>query len=230
MIAVLVNFAAVLAGGGIGLLLKKGIPDKLNKGVMTAMALCVLYIGISGTLDCSNALIMVIAMALGAVVGTLIDLDGKLEKFSRFTERKLSKNGEGGIAVGFMTSTLLFCVGAMAIVGSLNAGLEGSYEVLFTKSVIDGVSACMLACTLGAGVLLSAFSVALYQGAIVALSGLLATLLTNEALIGEVGAVGSLMIVALGLNMLGLTKIKVANLLPALIFVPPVYFLLQYIM
>ena len=138
-------------------------------------------------------------------------------------------DGKSTVAEGFMTASLLFCVGAMAIVGSLNAGLNGDNKVLFTKSVLDLISACMLASSLGVGVLFSALIVFGYQGALVLLAGLLQNVLTDAALIAEISCAGSLMIIGLGLNLLGITKLKVADQLPAILFVPLFYALAQYL-
>lgn len=227
MTGVLVNVATVLLGGGIGLLLKKGIPERVSQAVMTAIGLCTVYIGIDGALEGGNTIVLIVSMALGTVAGTLIDIDGKIEKLGTFIEKKASKKESGklNIAQGFMTASLLFCVGAMTIVGSLNAGLNGDNKLLFTKSVLDLISSCMLASTLGIGVLFAALFVLVYQGGLVLLAGLLQNVLTDAALVAEITCAGSVMIIGLGLNILGVTKLKVANYLPALLFVPLIYYL-----
>lgn len=227
MTGVLVNVATVLLGGGIGLLLKKGIPERVSQAVMTAIGLCTVYIGIDGALEGGNTIVLIVSMALGTVAGTLIDIDGKIEKLGTFIEKKASKKESGklNIAQGFMTASLLFCIGAMTIVGSLNAGLNGDNKLLFTKSVLDLISSCMLASTLGIGVLFAALFVLVYQGGLVLLAGLLQNVLTDAALVAEITCAGSVMIIGLGLNILGVTKLKVANYLPALLFVPLIYYL-----
>ncbi len=231
MTGVLVNVATVLLGGGIGLLLKKGIPERVSKAVMTAIGLCTVYIGIDGALEGGNTIVLIVSMALGTVAGTLIDIDGKIEKLGTFIEKKASKkeNGKLNIAQGFMTASLLFCVGAMTIVGSLNAGLNGDNKLLFTKSVLDLISSCMLASTLGIGVLFASLFVLVYQGGLVLLAGLLQNALTDAALVAEITCAGSVMIIGLGLNILGVTKLKVANFLPALLFVPLIYYLAGFL-
>ena len=187
---------------------------------MTGIALCTVYIGISGALKGENTIVLIISMVLGAICGTLLDLDGCLTRLGEFVERKFSKNGsKGSIAQGFITASLLFCVGAMTIVGSLTAGLTGDNEMLFTKSVLDLISASMLSVSLGIGVMFSAAFVLVFQGAIALMAGFLEPILTTAA-INEIICAGSLMILALGMNMLGVTKIKVANYLPALLFAP----------
>ena len=220
MLGVLANTIAVLIGSTVGLLCKKGIPKKISDAIMTGIALCTVYIGISGALKGENTIVLIISMVLGAICGTLLDLDGCLTRLGEFVERKFSKNGsKGSIAQGFITASLLFCVGAMTIVGSLTAGLTGDNEMLFTKSVLDLISASMLSVSLGIGVMFSAAFVLVFQGAIALMAGFLEPILTTAA-INEIICAGSLMILALGMNMLGVTKIKVANYLPALLFAP----------
>ena len=220
MLGVIVNAVGIIFGSLLGLLLKKGIPQKVEKAVMTAIGLCVIIIGLQGALKGENALIMIFAMVLGTIVGTIIDIDKQVNRFGQFIERKVKRPGQqGGIADGFVSGTLLFCVGAMAIVGSLNAGLQGDNEMLFTKALLDTTSSCMMTVSLGIGMALSGVSVFVYQGAIVLLAGLLQPLLTPAA-ITEITCVGSIMIAVIGTNMIGITKIKVANFLPALIFAP----------
>lgn len=230
MTGVLVNTGTVILGSLIGLLLKKGIPEKVSKAVMTAIGLCTLYIGIDGALSGSNTLVLIVSMVFGTIVGTLIDIDAGINKVGLYIENKMKKDGKGSsVAEGFMTGSLLFCIGAMTIVGSLNSGLSGDNTLIYTKSVLDLISSCMLASTLGIGVLFSAIFVFVYQGGLVLLAGLLQNVLTDEALIAEITCAGSVMIVALGLNLIGITKIKVANFLPALLFVPLFFWLLSFL-
>ena len=232
MLGVLVNALAILAGGSVGLLAKKGIPEKITNAIMTAIALCVIYIGVSGMLKGENTLVLIVSMVLGTAVGTLLDLDGRIERLGGRIERRFQRGGKRTpIAEGFVTASLLFCVGAMAILGSFNAGLKQDYELLFTKSLLDGISSCMLSVSLGLGVLFSSVPVFVYQGllallahviaqgAIVLLAQVLAPVLSDAA-IAEITCCGSVMILAIGLNMLHLTKIKTADLLPAVLFAP----------
>lgn len=219
MFGVLVNTLAVVVGSIFGMLLKKGIPERISKVLMQGIALCTLYIGWSGTLKGKNTLVLIISMVVGIVIGELIDLDCKLNKFSVWLERKFKKDNKISIAEGFITASLLFCIGAMTIVGSLQAGLTGNNEMLFTKSVLDLISSFIFASTLGVGVLLSAGFVFVFQGSIVLLAQYIAPIL-NEVAIGEMTCLGSLIIFALGLNILGITKIKITNFLPAIFIVP----------
>lgn len=229
MLGVIVNTLTVILGTILGILFRKFLPQKLGDAVMKGIALCVLYIGISGMLEGTNPIITILSIACGAIIGTLIDLDKWFNRFADFLQNKLIKKKESGgstIAEAFVSSSLLFCVGAMTIVGSLDAGLRGDNSTLYAKAVLDGISSVFFASSLGFGVLLSALTVLVYQGAIVLLAGVLQTVLTNEFIIAEMTCVGSLLIIALGLNMLGITKLKVMNYLPAIFF--PILFCLFF--
>lgn len=215
---VIVNTITVLIGSGVGLLLKKGIPEKLNKAVMTAIGLCTIAIGVTGIIKGQNQLVMILSMVFGTIVGTLIDIDKRLESLGDKLAKK-SKAQENTFSQGFVTASLLFCVGAMTIVGSMNAGISGDNQMLYTKSVLDLISSSMLAASLGFGVMCASAFVLVFQGALVALSMMLGSFLSDFA-VAELICAGSVMITALGLNLIGVTKIKVANLLPGLIFVP----------
>ena len=228
MIGVFVNVATILLGSTVGLLFRKGIPERISRAMMLAIGLCTLYIGVDGALEGSNTIVLILSMVFGTLIGTLLDLDDKINRVGQFIERKMKKEGEKtSIAEGFMTASLLFCVGAMTIVGSLNAGLTGDNTLIFTKSILDLISSCLLASTLGIGVMFAAVFVLLVQGGLVLLAGLLQNVLTDQALIAEITCAGSVMIIGLGLNILGITKLKVANFLPALLLVPLFYRLIQ---
>lgn len=215
-----VNFFTVILGSLIGLLLKKGIPEKIKNALMTGMALCVLLIGIDGILNEKNKiLVIIISMAIGAVIGELIDLDKLVNMLGTKIEKSLDKKGGNSkIAEGFVSATLLFCVGAMTIVGSLESGISGDNMTIYSKAVIDCVAAITLASTLGVGVMLSSASVLIIQGGITLLAIYIEPFLSAD-IITQMSSVGSLLIVALALNMLGVTKIKVMNFVPS-IFMP----------
>ncbi|GAB1477427.1 DUF554 domain-containing protein [Bacillota bacterium] len=221
MIGVLVNTATVIIGSLIGLVFNKGIPAKYTDAIMTGIGLCTIYIGISGTLKGENTLILIISIVIGAAMGTGLNIDGGITFIGDYIEKRMKKKGDNSpsIAQGFITASLLFCVGAMTIVGSLNAGLSGDNEMLFTKSVLDLISSAVLSASLGIGVLFAAAFVLVFQGSIVLLAQFLQPVMTDPA-IAEMTCAGSLMILALGLNLIGITKIKVANYLPALIVAP----------
>jgi uncharacterized protein len=220
MLGTIANVTAIIIGSLFGFLLRGGISDRFNDTIMKGLALCVIIIGISGAIKSDNILLLILSVAIGAVIGEAIDLDGRLQKFGDEIEAKFKGRG-GKVSQGFVTSSLLFCVGAMSIVGSLESGLTGNYKILFAKSILDGVVSIVLASSLGIGVLLSAFSVLIYQGTITFASSLLKDVLV-EAVRINMTAAGSLLIVGIGLNMLGTAKIKVANLLPA-VLIPILY-------
>lgn len=220
MIGVFVNTAAVIIGSIIGLVFRKGIPQKLSDAVMIGIGLCTLYIGISGSLVGQNTIAAILAMVLGAITGTLLDIDGKLNSLGEWVGNKTkSSSGAAAVAQGFVTASLLFCIGAMTITGSLTAGLTGDNSTIFTKSLLDLISSIMLSASLGIGVMCSAVFVFTFQGTIVMLSGYIEPLLAGDAK-NELICVGSLLIIALGLNLIGVSKIKTANYLPAIFFAP----------
>jgi hypothetical protein len=233
----IVNALAVLAGSAVGLgltwlagrfsgLLPAGsakLGERLQTIIMQGVALCVLYLGISGSLQNGNSLITILSMVVGAIIGELLDLDKRMQHLGDWVQKKTERLSTGGgkasISEGFVTASLLFCVGAMAIVGALNDGLTGDHDMLFAKSMLDGISSIVFSASLGIGVAFSAVAVFLYQGLIAVLASFLSPLLDPNTVIPEMTCVGSLLIVALGTNMLGITKIKVMNLVPA-IFLP----------
>lgn len=227
MLGTIVNCITVIIGSIIGVLCKKGISERFSSAVMQGLGLCVMYIGISGALEGRNVLIVIISMAAGALLGEALDLDGRLEKLGKRLENKVSgSSGDGSIARGFVAASLLFCVGAMSIVGSLQGGLSGNHETIFAKSLIDGIAAIVLASTMGIGVIFSTLFILVYQGGIALCAGFVAPILT-DAVVAEMTCVGSLLIIGLSLNMLGITKLKVMNFVPA-IFVPiVVYWILE---
>ena len=219
MIGVIVNTVTVVVGSLIGLAAGKLIPSKWADFVMQGIALCVIYIGIDGAMAGENTLIEIISIAAGAIIGLALDLDKHLNSFAARIESHFKKSQKNStIAEGFVNASLLFCVGAMTIVGSLQAGLTGDNEMLFTKATLDGISAIIFSASLGIGVLLSAAFVFVFQGAIVLLAQAAEPFLT-DTVIAEMTCVGSLLILAIGLNMLGVTKLKVMNYMPA-VFLP----------
>ena len=227
MPGVFVNMATAVIGGLLGTFFKKGIPEKISTAVMTAVGLCVVYIGIDGALKGDNTLVLIISMLIGTVIGSLIDIDDKINRLGLWVEKKFSKGEKKvSIAEGFVTSTLLFCVGSMTVVGSLNAGLLGDNRMLYTKAVLDLVSGTVIATTCGIGVVFSAISVLVIQGGIVLLAEQPNGVLTTSA-INEMTCVGSVIIIALGLNLVGISKFKVANFMPAIFLAPLVCMLFE---
>jgi len=223
MLGVIVNVITVILGSCIGLLFKKGIPEKVSTAAMIGLGACTLYIGISGSLCGENTLIVIASVVLGVISGTLLNIDGVINKLAKAVETKFKKDGQSvSLAEGLVTATLLFCVGSMTITGSIQAGLMGDNSVLITKATLDLVSSMMLASSLGFGVMLAAVSVFIIQGGLVLLAGLIAPFMSTGA-INEMTCVGSILIIMIGTNLMGITKIKVADFLPAIILAPIIY-------
>ena len=217
----IVNTCTVIAGSVIGMLLGNILPERLRDTVMKGLGLCTLFIGFTGMFGSENALITIISIAVGAIIGELCDLDGHLNRFANWLEGRFKRKdgGKATIAEGFITASLVFCVGAMTIVGSLNSGLTGDHQMLYTKATLDFVSSLIFASSLGFGVLLAAGAVFVIQGSIACLASFVAPLLQQGNTITEMVVVGSVLIVGLGLNILGITKLKIMNYVPA-IFLP----------
>ncbi len=227
----IVNFFVVLVCGMLGALVKKGVPEKLSNAISSAMAICVIYIGVSGMLDTPptvnnplissglvKVLIMVISMALGTLIGELVDIDKWVNRLGETLENKLVKDGEKGkFAQGFVSCSLLFCIGAMTVNGAFQDAL-GKPDLLIAKSVIDGIMCFVMASTLGLGCAASSLFVLVYQG-LLTLVGLFVARILPESSIAYMSATGSLIIILIGTNVLGATKVKTANMTPA-IFLP----------
>ena len=218
----IVNALGVLGGGLIGLvihkLLHRGIPERYSQRIMQGIGLCTVYIAAAELLDGSKTLVTILSMVIGAVIGELLDLDGQITRLGQKLEARFGGSGDGTFVQGFLSATLLFCVGTMAILGSLDAGLRNDHATLLAKSVMDTISACVFASTLGLGVLFSVVPLFLYQGGITLLSSVVGPYLT-EGVIGEMNTVGSLLLLGLSLDLLGIKKLKLMNYIPA-IFLP----------
>jgi len=187
--------------------------------IMQAIGLGIVLIGLKMAITSEEVIFVLISMVLGAWLGGAVDIEGMLHRIGlRIQQRFGSLNGGNNIAKAFVTSTLLYCAGAMSIVGSIESGLTGNHDILYTKSLLDGIISIMLAATLGIGVIFSAISVFLYQGILTLAASHLGNILT-VFVINEIKAAGGLIILAIGLNILEITKIKVGNLLPAIFFI-----------
>ena len=223
MIGTLINAAAIILGTIVGLLLRKGIPQRLQDTVGQGQGLCVILIGLTSAITTADITCVIICMVVGSLLGAWVDIEKRLDNLGKAIERRVSPNGsEGSIAKGFVTASLVFCVGAMAIVGSMDSGLRGDHSTLIAKSILDGVFAIIFTSSLGWGVGLSALAVLVYQGAIALLAMWIEPLLTAP-IITEMSAVGGLLIMGIGLNMIyDKHRIPVGNMLPA-IFMPMAY-------
>jgi len=224
MLAVVVNVALVLCGSILGVLLNRRLKEAHTKTVIACMGICTMVIGIGGAIQTSNILIVIVCLVLGTIVGELLKLEQRMDGAGDFLKKRFSKTENHRFTEGFVTSSLLFCVGSMSILGSFEAGLQGKYDTIFVKSVMDGIMAIILAATMGVGVGFSAVTILIYQGGLTLLAGVLEPFLSAE-IMTEMSAVGGIMLIATGMNVIGLPKerIKVGNMLPALIF-PLIWF------
>lgn len=224
MIGTVINSLAIVAGGTLGLLLKKGIRENYQITTMQAISLSVILIGVRSAFKTDDLLQVIICLAVGSLVGEALGIERRLENIGIWAEKRFSRSAESGFSKGWVTASLVFCVGSMAIVGSLESGLSGNHDTLFAKSLLDGITSVIFAATMGSGVIFSALPVLLYQGAITLGAGLLKPFLT-AGVIAQMSGVGGLLIAAIGINMLQLTRIRIGNMLPA-IFLPLIYFMI----
>ena len=223
MLGTIVNSLAIIVGGFIGIIFKNIIPEKISNSLLKASGLAVLPIGIKLSLVGENLTLLIISVLLGTVIGELINIEGKLDNFGMMVEGKL-KNKGGNVTAGFITCTLVYCVGSMSIVGAIQSGLSGNHEILFSKAVLDGIVSITMAVSMGIGVVFSSISVFVYQGTITLLAHSLQFLL-SEVVINEMTAIGGTLIIAISLNFLEIKRIKVGNMLPA-IFIPILYYMI----
>lgn len=220
MIGTIVNTAAIIIGAAFGLLFRKGIPERIRSTIMQGIGLAVLLVGLSMAIKTNNILAVILSLVIGGLAGELLNIEGGLARIGQWLESKIGgTTGEVGRA--FVTTSLIYCVGAMAIMGSIEDGLNNNPQILFAKSALDGISAVVFASTMGIGVAFSAIPVLLYQGSIT-LTASLAKDFLNPAAVAEMTAVGGLLIVGIAMNILGIKEIKVGNLLPAIFFAIPI--------
>lgn len=224
LLGTIVNALAVVGGSLLGLIFRGGIPEKYNETVIKSISLAVVLIGIMNALKVQDLLLVIFSLAIGSLIGEHINIEEKLDNLGNWVEKKFSR-GSGSIAKGFVTASLLYCVGSLAIVGSLESGLSNNHQTLFAKSVIDGITSIVFASSMGIGVLLSAIPIFLYQGFITLSASFMKQFLV-EAVITDMSAIGGLLIIGIGLNILEIKKIKVGNMLPA-IFIPLVYYMIR---
>jgi hypothetical protein len=235
----LVNMAAIIVGAGLGLLARGGLPERIRRTTLQGIGLAVLFVGISGTLvqmlkvegnilTSHQTMLMILSLVIGSLIGGALNLEQRLENLGGLMQRLFRVNGQNSTFVeGFVSATILYCVGAMSILGALEDGLTGHATTLYAKSILDGTVAIFFTATLGSGVFLSALSVGLYQGAITLMAQSLQPYM-SDALVSQLSLVGSVLIAGIGLNFLLEKKIAIGNLLPA-VFVPVLYAILQAI-
>ena len=227
MLGTIVNALAIIAGSLLGLLFSKGIADNYKEIILSGVGLSVMLIGIKSALVSNDLMVVIFSVIIGALLGEGLKIEKKLEMLGTFLERKVSAKSDDSksFARGFVTASLVFCVGSMAIIGSLESGLTGNHQTLFAKSVLDGVTSVIFASTMGLGVMFSAVAVLFYQGLITLTAVFMKNFLVPQT-IEQMTSVGGLLIMAIGFNMLKITTIRVGNLIPA-IFLPLVYFALR---
>ncbi len=223
MLGTIVNFIAIVSGALLGSFLRGGIKDQYKETIMDGISLSVLIIGIMGGIKTENIILLIGSMVLGSLIGEALGIEKRLDRLGLKLEKRFGQ-GDSNFSKAFVTSSLVYCIGAMAIVGSLESGLTGNHETLFAKSILDGISAIIFASSMGIGVAFSGLAVLIYQGTITLLANSLKDILT-PATINEMSAVGGVLILAIGINLLEVRKIKIANMLPA-IFIPFFYFVL----
>ena len=221
MIAAVLNAILIFAGSAVGLLCKGKIKESRSNAVMIGLGLCVMMIGISGAVKTENILCVIVSMVIGIILGEVLRIEDRLDHLGELLRVKVLKGRESGrFTEGFMTASLMFCVGSMAIVGSMEAGIQHNYSTILSKSVIDCVTAVTFAATMGVGVLFSGAVILIYQGALTLLAGVVEPYL-SQAVVTEMTAVGGILLIGTGINILGMTKkrVMVGNMLPA-IFMP----------
>ncbi len=214
----LVNAAAVIIGSGVGLALKQGIPEKYQNTLIHGMSLAVGVIGLQMALKTQNVLIVILGIAVGAIIGEALNIDGGLNKIGEWLSEKLSgpdETGKSNIGRGFVTASLVYCIGAMAVVGSIQDGLTGDTSILYAKSLLDGIISVVFTSSMGIGVAFSSVSVLVYKGLITQLAGFFSAVL-SEQVVTELTATGGILIVGVSILMLEIKNIKLANLLPAI--------------
>ena len=216
----LANCVAIIIGALLGVFCKRGLPEKWQETMMSSIALCILIIGVQMALKTQNIIIVIFSLVLGAIVGEILDIEAAMNRLGQYLGNKLSQ-GDGSaaaaIAAGFVNASILFCSGAMAILGSIQDGLAADHTTLFAKATLDGLISLILSANLGIGVIVSALSVGIYQGSITLLAGVVGPLVT-EAMLAEITASGGIMIMAIGCNMLKISSIRIGNLLPGMLF------------
>jgi uncharacterized membrane protein YqgA involved in biofilm formation len=218
----LVNAAVILVCALAGCFLIRGIPPRFEEILKKSIGLAIIYAGIKGAMDNQRLLLLIMSLVVGAVVGELINIEALMNRFGGWAEKKLYAGKEntasGSFSKGFVSASILFCTGSMAIVGSMQSGLRGNHDILFAKSMLDGSISLVFGASMGIGVAFSALPVLVYQGAVAMLARAVSGLLSDE-IVREMSAVGSLLVTAIGFNFLSIKEIKVANLIPA-IFIP----------
>lgn len=215
----IVNAVGIFVGAILGLIFKKGLPKKWQETMMSGIAICIVVIGVQMALKTNNIVIVIFSLVIGSILGEIIDIEEGMNRIGEVLGKRIAgsnKSVAAEIAAGFVNASVLFCSGAMAIVGSIQDGLLGDHATLFAKATLDALISLVLTANLGVGVALSALSVGIYQGAITMLAGFIGPYIT-DAMLAEITGSGGVMIMAIGTNMLHLTKIRIGNMIPAML-------------
>jgi hypothetical protein len=223
----IINAIAILIGGGVGLLFRKRLPERISQTTLQVLGLFTMVVGLNMAIQSQDLILVLISLVAGAILGEWVNIEGRLERIGGWLERQLHVT-EGSPAKGFINASLLFCVGSMAIVGSITDGIKGDPSILVTKAMMDGIISIPFAASMGFGVLGSALPVLLYQGSITLLAWKLQSLFT-PAMIGELTSVGGVIVMGIGINILGLHKVRVGNFIPALLLIILFLYLKGYI-
>lgn len=233
MLGVFLNVATIVCGSVIGVFFKRLISEKISRAVMQAMGLATFFIGIQGALKGEKTLVLIVSIVVGTIIGSIIDVDkyfnlfGELIK-SRFVKKDDTNNANAFFVDAFVNATVLFCVGALAILGSIDAGIKHDYNIFILKSTLDFVSAMMLSTTMGIGVAFSGISILIYQGFLTIFASQFQFLASNVGMMNELSCIGNVLIIAIGLNLLSVTKIKIANMIPAIFLSPLIFYLFSF--
>lgn len=231
----IINSAAIIVGGVFGLLFGKILNERIQDSLQKASGICVLFIGIAGamegmiklsgsSLSAGRSMLIVASLALGALVGEILNIEHGFERFGEWLKVKTGNAKDKSFVEGFVTASLTVCIGAMAVVGSIKDGISGDYSILATKAILDFIIIMVMTCSLGKGCIFSAIPVAVFQGLITALARLIKPLMTDGAL-ANLSLIGSILIFCVGVNLVWDKRIKVANLLPSLVFAVAIAFL-----
>lgn len=227
MLGVLVNTIAIVIGAIIGVIFKKALSEKVTSAVMISMGIATFIIGLQAALKVEKTLLLVISIAVGTAIGTIIDIDKYVNKLGEYLKKvfasKSKSESSAKFAEAFASSSILFAVGAMSVLGSIDAGLKHDYNILFIKSTMDFVASIMYTASLGIGVAFSAITIFVFQGLVALFASNLKFLVDNPGMMNEFSAVGNLLVMTIGLNLMGVTKVKVANMLPAIVIVLILY-------
>ena len=222
MLGAVVNALAIVAGSLLGIVFRKGIKEKYRQTITDGLSLSIILIGLLSALQTEMVLLLVISLTVGSLIGERINIEGNLARLGLFAEKRFSRS-QSGLTRGFVTASLIYCVGSMAIIGSIESGLSGQHQTLFVKSILDGIISIFFASTLGLGVLFSAIPVMIYEGLLILGASQFREILTAP-MIREISAVGGILIVAIGINQLEIKQLRVGNMLPSM-FIPLLYFL-----